>query len=37
VLGSGVLFCLLGILTRGRLLIGLLRLFGRDIDGNWSP
>ncbi len=34
VLGSGALFCLLGILTRGRLLSGLLRLFGKDIDPN---
>ena len=36
VLGSGALFCLLGILTRGRLLSGLLRFFGKDIDwGSW--
>jgi hypothetical protein len=37
VLGSGVLFCLLGILTRGRLLSGLFRLFGKNIDPNSWP
>jgi hypothetical protein len=35
VLGSGLLFCLLGILTRGRLLGGLLRLFGKNVDWPW--
>lgn len=32
VVGSGLFFCLLGVLTRGRLLIGLLRLLGRHVD-----
>ena len=35
ILGSGLLFCLLGILTRGRLLSGLLRLFGKDAGRPW--
>jgi hypothetical protein len=36
VVGSGVVFCLLGILTRGSFLGWLLRLFGKDIDrGSW--
>ncbi len=30
--GSGALFCLLGILTKGSYLGWLLRVFGRDID-----
>jgi hypothetical protein len=30
--GSGIVFCLLGILTRGSFLSWLLRLFGKDID-----
>jgi hypothetical protein len=34
-LGSGLLFCLLGIMTRGRLLGGLLRLFGKNVDWPW--
>ena len=37
VLGSGLFFCLLGILTRGRWLGGLLRLLGRDVNGTWWP
>jgi len=32
VVGSGLVFCLLGILTRGSFLSWLLRLFGKDID-----
>ena len=35
VLGSGVFFCLLGILSRGRLLVWLLRLLGKKIDSSW--
>ena len=35
VLGSGCFFCLLGILTRGRLFSALLRLFGKDVDPWW--
>jgi len=32
VVGSGLAFCFLGILTRGGVLAWLLRLFGRHID-----
>ena len=29
---SGLLFCLLGIASRGRLIAGLLRFLGREVD-----
>ncbi len=35
VLGSGAIFWFVGVLTRGRFLIWLLRAFGREIDSDW--
>ena len=32
IIGSGALFCAVGILSRGRLLAALLRLLGKEVD-----
>jgi hypothetical protein len=37
VLGSGFIFCIIGIVSRGRVLAWLLRLLGKEIDPNSTP